>query len=45
MTSKITKKMTEEIERLLKQGSRVELLVEQGKIVIVEIKRKVKMKQ
>lgn len=45
MTSKITKEMTEEIERLLKQGSRVELLVEQGKIVIVEIKRKVKMKQ
>ena len=39
MTSKITKEMTEEIERLLKQGSRVELLVEQGKIVIVEIKR------
>lgn len=32
MTSKITKEMAEQIEHLLKQGSRVELLVEQGKM-------------
>ena len=45
MTLRITKEMTEQIEQLLKQGSRVELLIKQGKIVIVEIKRKVRMKE
>ena len=32
------------MESLLKHGSRVEILIEQGKITIVEIKRKMKMK-
>ena len=32
------------METLLKHGSRVELLIEQGKIAIVEIKSKLKMK-
>lgn len=40
----ISQKMKEEIEALLKHGSRVEILIEQGKITIVEIKRKMKMK-
>ncbi len=34
----------EQMETLLKHGSRVELLIEQGKVAIVEIKRKLKMK-
>ena len=33
-----------EIEAILKRGSRVELLIEQGQIVIVEIKRKMRRK-
>lgn len=33
------------MEGLLKHGSRVEILIEQGKITIVEIKRKMKMKE
>ena len=33
------------MESLLKHGSRVEVLIEQGKITIVEIKRKMKMKE
>ncbi len=33
------------MENLLKHGSRVELLIEQGKVTIVEIKRKLKMKE
>lgn len=33
------------MENLLKHGSRVEILIEQGKITIVEIKRKMKMKE
>lgn len=33
------------METLLKYGSRVELLIEQGKVTIVEIKRKLKMKE
>lgn len=33
------------MESLLKHGSRVELLIEQGKVAIVEIKRKLKMKE
>lgn len=35
----------EQMETLLKHGSRVELLIEQGKVAIVEIKRKLKMKE
>lgn len=37
--------MVEQMENLLKYGSRVELLIEQGKVAIVEIKRKLKMKE
>lgn len=44
MTPVITKKMVEQMERLLKHGSRVEILIEQGEVTIVEIKRKMKMK-
>lgn len=33
------------MESLLKHGSRVEILIEQGEITIVEIKRKMKMKE
>lgn len=33
------------MESLLKHGSRVEILIEQGKITIVEIKRKMKKKE
>ena len=44
MTPVITKEMVEQMETLLKHGSRVELLIEQGKVAIVEIKRKLKMK-
>lgn len=45
MAPKLTKEMTEQIETLLKHGSRAEVLIEQGKIVIVEIKRKLRMKE
>ncbi len=41
----ITKEMKEQIETLLKHGSRVEVLIEQGKVTIVEIKRKMRMKE
>ena len=44
MTPVITKEMKEQIETLLKHGSRVEVLIEQGKVTIVEIKRKMRMK-
>ena len=44
MTSVITKEMVEQMETLLKHGSRVEILIEQGKVAIVEVKRKLKMK-
>ena len=37
--------MVEQMESLLKHGSRVEILIEQGKITIVEIKRKMKMNE
>ena len=37
--------MVAQMENLLKHGSRVELLIEQGKVTIVEIKRKLKMKE
>lgn len=45
MTPVITKEMKEQIETLLKHGSRVEVLIEQGKVTIVEIKRKMRMKK
>ena len=45
MTPVITKEMCREIETLLKHGSRVEILIEQGKIAIVEVKRKLKLKE
>jgi len=33
------------METLLKHGSRVEVLIEQGKVAIVEVRRKLKMKE
>ena len=39
MTPVITDKMREQMETLLKHGSRVEVLIEQGKVTIVEIKQ------
>lgn len=45
MTPVITKEMVEQMENLLKHGSRVEILIEQGKVTIVEIKRKMRMKE
>lgn len=45
MSPIITKEMKEQIEMLLKHGSRVEVLIEQGKVTIVEIKRKMRMKE
>lgn len=45
MTPVITTEMKEQIETLLKHGSRVEILIEQGKVSIVEIKRKLRMKE
>ena len=44
MTPVLTPEMVEMIENLLKHGNRVEILIEQGKITIVEIKRKMRMK-
>ena len=44
MTPVITPEMVKIIEDLLKHGNRVEILIEQGKITIVEIKRKMRMK-
>jgi hypothetical protein len=37
--------MVQQVETLLKHGSRVEVLIEQGKVTIVEIKRKMRMKE
>jgi len=45
MTPVITQEMVQQMENLLKHGSRVEVLIEQGKITIVEIKRKMRMKE
>lgn len=45
MTPVITKEMVEQMENLLKHGSRVEILIEQGKVAIVEVKRKLRMKE
>ena len=40
----LTPEMIEKIQDLLRHGSRVEVLIEQGKIAIVEVKRKLRMK-
>ena len=45
MTPTITREMVAQMETLLKHGSRVEVLIEQGKVTIVEIRRKLKMKE
>ena len=45
MTPTLTKEMVQHVETLLKHGSRVEVLIEQGKVTIVEIKRKMRMKE
>lgn len=45
MTPAITAEMVQEMEAILRNRNRVELLIEQGKIVIVEIKRKAKFKK
>lgn len=45
MTPTITREMVEQMETLLKHGSRVEVLIEQGKVAIVEVRRKLKMKE
>ena len=44
MTPVLTPEMIQLIESLLKHGSRVELLIEQGKMTVVEVKRKMRMK-
>ena len=44
MTPVITPEMVKMIEDLLRHGNRVEILIEQGKVTIVEIKRKMRMK-
>ena len=45
MTPTITKEMIQQMEAILKHGSRVEVLIEQGKVTTVEIKRKMRMKE
>ena len=45
MTPTLTKEMVQQVETLLKHGSRVEVLIEQSKVTIVEIKRKMRMKE
>lgn len=45
MTPTLTKEMVQQVETLLKHGSRVEVLIEQGEVTIVEIKRKMRMKE
>lgn len=45
MDTKITPQMVEQMEAILKHGSRVELLIEHGKVTVVEIKRKLRMKE
>ena len=45
MTAVITPEMKEQIEKLLDRGSRVELLIEQGCVTVVEIRRKMRMKE
>lgn len=45
MAPKITLEMVKQMEELLKHGSRVELLIEQGRVTVVEIKRKMRMRK
>lgn len=45
MAPKITNEMVQQMEKLLTHGSRVEVLIEQGKVTVVEIKRKMRMKE
>lgn len=45
MTPTITAEMVREMEAILRNRNRVELLIEQGKIVIVEVRRKAKLKK
>ena len=45
MTPVLTAEMILEIEAILRHGNRVELLIEQGKITIIEIKRKMRYKE
>lgn len=40
----LTQEMVRQIENLLNTGSRVELLIEQGKVCVVEIRRKLRLK-
>ncbi|MCD8219591.1 MAG: hypothetical protein LUC50_04390 [Ruminococcus sp.] len=40
----ITQEMAMQIQKILQQGNRAEIMIEQGKIVIVEIRRKLKYK-
>lgn len=38
----LTPELVQQIESVLNRGNRVELLVEQGRIVVVEVKRKLR---
>lgn len=40
----LTPEQIAEIEKILSRGSRVEILIEQGQITIVEIRRKMRRK-
>lgn len=44
MTPTLSMKVVAEIERILKRGNRAEVLIEQGKVTVVEISRKLKVK-
>ena len=44
MEIKLTDKMIEQIQQILKHGNRVELVIEQGRVTIIEIRRKLRMK-
>ena len=44
MVINLTPEMVAKIESLLRHGSRVEVLIEQGKITIVEIRRKMRIR-
>lgn len=45
MNPVLTREMVQQVETILKHGSRAEVLIEQGKVTIVEIKRKMRMKE
>ena len=44
MAPTLSPKVVQEIERILKKGNRVEVLIEQGKVTVIEISRKLKIK-